>query len=348
MSPESTNSPTVLQELKGLLPERKAQIAWLVLAGVFVWFYWSSLETLLEAWYKTEDYQHGFVVPIFSIALLWLRRDMIPKSLGRGHLWGLAFFVLWAVMRWTAVYFNYGSLPELSMLPFFAGVALFVGGWQGLNWAWPSIFFLFFMIPLPGAVQGLASEQLQRIATYISTFVIQTLGIAAVAQGNVIQLAERPLEVARACSGLRMMMLFFALCIGAAFVTKRPLWEKLTIIASAAPIAVLSNVIRIVLTAIAYEAGSRWPSVIDLEQYGSMIHDWAGYLMMPIGLLLLLAETTLMSKLMVEPVDQAVVIGSGAVGRRAATETRKTVPVADERRPADAGATQRLLQRRRR
>ena len=37
------------------------------------------------------------------------------------------------------------------------------------------------MIPLPAAVQGLASEQLQDVATRISTFVIQTLGIAAAA-----------------------------------------------------------------------------------------------------------------------------------------------------------------------
>ena len=47
-----------------------------------------------------------------------------------------------------------------------------------------------------------------------------------------------------------MMMMFFAMCIGAAFVVKKPLWEKLLIVASAAPIAVLGNVARIVVTAV--------------------------------------------------------------------------------------------------
>ena len=327
MQTEPEKTPGVKEELKRLLPETKVQVAWLVLAGVFVWFYWSSFHDLLRAWMTSEDYQHGFIVPVFAVALLWIRRDMVPQLGGSGSWWGLPLFGVWAVMRWTAVYFNYGSLPELSMLPFFAGTALFVGGWQGLLWAWPAIIFLFFMIPLPGAVQGMASEQLQAIATRLSTFIIQTCGIAAISQGNVIQLTERPLEVARACSGLRMMMLFFALCIGAAFVTRRPLWEKLVMIASAAPIAVAANVARIVLTAIVYEIATFWPSMIDLDTAAELIHEWAGYVMMPIGLLLLLAEMTLLSKLMIKPVEHAIVVN----------------PM-----PGEHGTTERVFQRRRR
>jgi exosortase len=282
-----------------------------VLIVVAVFFFWSQISRLVGAWSHSEDYQHGFVVPFFAIALLWMRRDMIAKpSDSGGNAWGLVFFFLWATLRWVAIYFNYETLPELSILPFLAGVALFVGGYQGLLWAWPSIFFLFFMIPLPGAVQGLASEKLQSGATYLSTYVIQTIGIPAVSQGNVIQLTDRPLEVARACSGLRMMMLFFALCIGAAFVTKRPLWEKLLIIASAAPIAVASNVVRIVLTGVLYEVASQWPDLVNIDTAAEMIHTWAGYLMMPVGLLLLLLETTILGKLMVEPMEKALVVGS--------------------------------------
>ncbi len=155
---------------------------------------------MVRTW-KQEDYQHGFFVPLFSLFLLWFRRDMIPQSLGRGSLWGLPFFGLWALMRGAAIYYNYGTLPELSMLPFFVGVALFAGGWQGLRWAWPAILFLVFMLPLPGAVQDFSREQLQLLATKSSEYVIQTLGIPAIAEGNVIQLSEHTLEVARPVVG---------------------------------------------------------------------------------------------------------------------------------------------------
>jgi len=288
-------------ELRQFLPGPKVLMAWLVLAIVCVWFNWTSLRYLVRVWWTQEDYQHGFVVPLFALFLLWHRRGMIRPFTDKGSYWGLAFFALWAVMRWTAIYFNYGSLPEMSLLPFFAGVALFVGGRQGLRWSWPAILFLFFMIPLPGAVQNLASQQLQALATRMSVFMIQTFGIPAYAQGNVIQLSDRPLEVARACSGLRMMTLFFAICIGAAFVVRKPLWERIVMILSAPPIAVISNVARIVATATLCEIARHWPNLISAEAADKFMHDTAGLLMMPFGLLLLWFEMYLISKLLIAP-----------------------------------------------
>ncbi len=325
--------PTVGAELKRLLPGPAVQVAWLVLTAVFVWFHWGSIHRLLVTWSTNEDYGHGFFVPLFSLFLLWSRRDMMANYAGRGSWWGLVFFGLWALMRCGAVYFNYGSLPEMSLVPFFAGVALFVGGWQALAWAWPAVVFLVFMIPLPGTVQGFFSEQLQSISTRLSVYIIQTLGIPAVAQGNVIQLTEHPLEVAQACSGLRMLMLFFAICIGGAFVIRKPLWEKLLIVASSAPIAVMANVARIVATAILFEVARHWPSLIDLDTSAKQIHDWTGLLVqMPAGLILLLLEIALLSKLLVEPASTRPL----AMGR---------VMAADQ---TTQGAVERALGRRRR
>jgi exosortase len=322
---EKTSLPW-MEELKRLIPERRVQLAWLVLAVVFAWFYWRSLGKLTRIWWGQEDYQHGFIVPIFALFLLWHRRDMLREFSGRGSLWGLPLFGAWAAIRWTAVYYNYDTLPEISIIPFFLAVTVFVGGWQGLRWAWPSILFLFFMLPLPGAVQGLASQKLQSVATRISIYVIQTLGIPAITQGNVIQLtAERQLNVAEACSGLRMMMLFFAICVGAAFIVRKPLWERLLMVASAPPIAVLSNVSRIVLTAVFYQIGIQWPSVIDLDTAGEIIHDWAGYLMMPIGLLLLLAEMTLLAKLLIAPPEHSVLAGEMLAGGEATAATHQVL-----------------------
>lgn len=310
METKSVTDRTWKEDLRRLLPGPKTLAAWGVLAVVFVWFYWSSIRKLLNTWSTQEDYQHGFIVPIFCVFLLWYRRDMIVPFAGRWSWWGLPFLALWAAMRWAAVFFNFGSLPEMSMLPFFAGLTLFVGGWQAIRWAWPSIVFLAFMFPLPGELQGLVSQQLQGVAARLSVYVIQTIGIPAVAQGHVIQLTEKPLDVAQACSGLRMLTLFFALCIGAAFVVRKPLWEKLLIIVSAAPIAVAANVLRIVLTAVLFELARLWPSVVAPETAEHFMHDLAGYLMMPIGLLLLWVEMTLLAKLLIEPSrERPLVVG---------------------------------------
>ncbi len=240
-------------------------------------------------------------MPLFALFLLWLRRDMMPRGATRGNLWGLPLFVLWALTRCTAEYFQYGSLPEMSMLFFFAGVAVFVGGWQGLKWAWPSVVFLVFMLPLPGFIENFSREWLQMIATILSVFVIQTVGIPATSEGVVIQLPDKALQVAEACSGLRMMMLFAAICVGAAFIVRRPLWEKLVMVASAAPIAIAANVVRIVLTGVLCELARQWPAMINVETAENFMHDMAGLLMMPVGLAMLLAEMTLISKLLISP-----------------------------------------------
>jgi len=305
MNTERKTERTWQEDLRQMTPKPESLVAMACLVIAFAWFNWSSFAMFRRVW-SQPDYQHGPLVPLFSLFLLWIRRDMIIPFTGRGSWWGMAFLALWAWMRLAAVYFNFQSLPEMSMLPFIAGLALFVGGWQTLRWAWPAIMFLVFMLPLPGDVQQLLSIQLQGIATRISVFAIQAFGIPSVAVGNVIHLTDdHTLEVAQACSGLRMMMMFFALCIGAAFVIKKPLWEKLLIIASAAPIAILSNAARIVVTAVCLEAARHWPSLVDSTSIEKTIHDIAGWAIeMPCGMLLLWVELMLLSKLLIPPLEE--------------------------------------------
>jgi len=200
-------------------------------------------------------------------------------------------------------YFGYAPLARLSILPCLAGVTLIIGGWRALRWAWPSIAFLVFMIPLPGALASALRQPLQTLGTHMSVFVIQTLGIPAIAQGNVIVLTEGELGVVEACSGLRMLMLFFAICIGAALVMRCELWEKFLVAISAVPIAVVSNMTRITVTAVLYEMARKWPNVMSTETAEWVFHDMAGFLMMPLAMLLLWGEMVLLSKLFFEPVS---------------------------------------------
>jgi exosortase len=197
-------------------------------------------------------------------------------------------------MRWASIYFHYVLLDAVSLLPCLAGVTLLLGGWRVLRWAWPAILFLVFMIPLPGGLAGLLSHPLQRVATITSTYLLQTIGVPAVAQGNVIWLTSGNIGVVEACSGLRMLILFIAICVGASFLIQRPLWEKGFVICSALGIGVVTNIIRITVTGILYEtAGSELAEMV--------FHDLAGWLMMPLATGILGLELLLLSKLLVAP-----------------------------------------------
>ena len=71
------------------------------------------------------------------------------------------------------------------------------------------------------------------------------MGVAAFRQGNLISVPGADLNIADACSGLRMLTIFLALAVAMVFLVERPWWDKLIILLSAVPIALIVNIIRI-------------------------------------------------------------------------------------------------------
>lgn len=289
---EQTESHTTNDSAPALMlamPSRGVLFGSAALIVVFLWSYFSSIAHLAHRWNNEADYTHGFLVPFVSLFLLWHRRSMMPVTALSGNWWGVLFLLISACMRFASIWGGYALLDPLSLLPCLAGVVLLLGGGKAFRWAWPSIAFLFFMIPLPGAVAGMLKNPLQRVATDVSTFLLQSFGIPAISRGNVIWLSHGKIGVVEACSGLRMLTLFFAFTIAAALVVRRPLWEKIFVAMSAIVIAIIANVIRITATAIIHE-------YFDAEIADVVFHDLAGWLMMPLAMVLLILELICLSK----------------------------------------------------
>ncbi|EAQ81554.1 membrane protein, putative [Blastopirellula marina DSM 3645] len=274
---------------------------------ILVWSYVGSILMLSERWLTEPDYSHGFVVPLFSIYLLWRRRDLLRQTstiTWSAVLTGCGLILAAGVMRWIGIYQQFDLLEPASLIPCLMGAFLIIGGWSWGKWSWPAVCFLVFMIPLPGFISGLLSQPLQRIGTIVSTFSLQTLGIPAIARGNVIYLTEARIGVVEACSGLRMLNVFFAITIAASFILNRPNWEKAVLILSAPLIGVVTNVMRITITGVAHEFFSR-------ELADHLFHDLAGLLMMPIAVALLVLEAWLLKSLWLEGKAGRVNLGLG-------------------------------------
>lgn len=269
--------------------------AWLffgLLGLALVWSYWPTLELMVDRWARETQYSHGFLVPVFAAAVLWSRRNLLTGVVPSTSWWGLPVLAVGVVCRLLGGSMDIEPLDAFSLLPTLFGLVLLVGGGRVLRWAWPGLAFLAFMLPLPFSVETALAQPLRRLATVASTYALQTLGLPALAEGNIIILDTYRLGVIDACNGLGMLMTFFALATAMALVAPAPLADRLVLVASAIPIALISNVVRITATGVAYY----WFGAAVAQ---TVLHDLAGWLMMPLALLLLWLELRLLARLFV-------------------------------------------------
>jgi exosortase len=260
-----------------------------VLAAAYV----PVLRDLAGLWEANPQYSHGYLVPVFAVGLLWLRRDQLKSDRLRPSIWGLPLIAAGLALRHLGGYLDIDFLEQLSLIGCLPGVVIAIGGYEALRWSWPSLAFLLFMLPMPYRLEVALQGPLQRIGTLASTFVMQTIGLPAISTGNVIDVNGEQINVAEACSGLSMLTIFFALSTAVAMLSRRPLVERLFVVASALPIAILANVFRITLVGSLYFVGVREATV-------ELVHDWAALYMMPLALGLLWMECAYLSRLIVE------------------------------------------------
>ncbi len=259
-----------------------------LLVGVGFAFHQGVIDTV-RVWATQADYSHGFLVPFVAAYLLYLRRHQFPPLVEWPEPWGLAPLVAGAAISTFAGTYNYAKEfgQGIGLILALTGVVLIVLGRPGLRWAWPGLAFLVFMVKMPDRIEILFAFKLRQIATQASNFLLQMLGYSSYIGGpggTVISIGEVHIGVAWACSGLSMLLTFVAM--GAAFallMTKRPTSDRLLVFASSIPIAIISNILRITATALVYIAADNkdnfWKWLGD-----KIVHDLAGWLMMPLAL----------------------------------------------------------------
>jgi exosortase len=295
-------SPVAPQVEVGIFdPSQRTSLVILVgLIGLLVAAYWDML-TLTSAAWSDDLYSHGWIIPLFSVGLLWLRWQPFQTSVPAMERWvGLGILAIGLSVRLFAAKYTVLPIDRLSFIPSMFGAFMLVGGFHAVRWAWPALSFLVFMFPLPTALEVNVLNRLQRMATISSTFVLQTLGVAAFRTGNLISIPGmgQPLNVAEACAGLRMATIFGALAVAMVFIIDRPWWDKLVILLSAIPIALIVNIVRITVTAVL----TMWVGQ-DNYAVGKICHDYAGYvIMMPLALALLWLELQILERVTI-PVD---------------------------------------------
>lgn len=266
--------------------------------------YAPNFYSLGEQWFNEPNYTHGFLVIPIALVILWQRKDELEFAKLRPML--LGWVVVAGVLGARYWFFerNESWAENATVLPLLGGLALAFGGWPLLRWALPALGFLIFMLPLPPSINIYLAGPLQTLATLGSTTLLQAFGLPVLAEGNIIFIGASKLEVAQACNGLSMLVSFVTLVTATTLIMARdrPIWERVVLLLSTVPIALISNIIRIAATAWAYQ-------LLGEQRGQKLAHDISGWAMMPIALVLIWIELKLMSWLIVEEnVDGKLII----------------------------------------
>ncbi len=267
--------------------------------------YWNTIVGTADAW-SSPMYSHGYLIPAFAAFLLYLRREPFGEVTSTERWWGAGLIIAATLMRVTGTYMVQFTLDRLTMLICFMGVFIMAGGFRTIRWAGPAIGFLAFMFPLPRILVDNILRPMQTVATMSSVYALQTFGLDVYRDGNRIELERQAMNVVDQCSGLRMLTIFIALAVAIVMISNhRPWWERIVILLSSIPIALLVNCIRITLTGLLYSLN------VNENIANQIFHDFAGLIMMPLALGFLFLEMQILSRLVIEDKSAPSSLGVG-------------------------------------
>lgn len=276
-----------------------------IIAGLFLYLFRAEWPYLIDRWLNDRSWSHGFLIPLFSLYLLDQRKRTLLNLEARPNYLGLPLLI--AVV---AFYFlngvsasRYGYLQQLAIIPALAAIVLLLGGWRYFKYTWLPIAYLVFAMPVPRRYYVMATMPLRKLAATVAGALLNLVsGVEASVRGVVIEVVyngqpmDPPLNVAEACSGMRLLMAFVALGVAMAYLHERPLWQRLMLLAATVPIAVLCNIIRVTTTGFIHV-------LIHPRYTQGIYHDALGVAMLPLAFLLYGGLAWFMESLFVEEED---------------------------------------------
>lgn len=263
---------------------------WLiVLAGLSLLYVPSFIDLLTGIW-SSQEQAHG---PIVLGVSLWLLYRQWPEMLGRsaGRPTSAAG---WPILAFGLLLYILGRSQDIlifeigSLIWVLAAIGLIFRGTAAVKAQWFALFFMLFMIPLPGAVVDAVTMPMKLAVSNVAEHVLYWAGYPIARSGVILQIGQYKLLVADACAGLHTLFTLEALGLLYLKLTHSESALRNTLLAILiVPISFAANVIRVmVLTLITFHYG-------DAAGQGFM-HGFAGMVLFASALLIILGVDLLL------------------------------------------------------
>jgi exosortase len=259
-------------------------IKMLIIGGLFCYLFRNEIESIVHRWLTDSSWSHGFLIPLFSLYFINQHKKEILELQTRPNYLGLLLLICGILFYpFNMIHLRYGYLQPIGMIATLGAIVLFLGGWCLIRYTWLPIAFLVFAVPLPQRYYVSLTMPMRKLAATVATALLNLVPqMEAAVSGVVIdviykgQRLEPALNVAEACSGMRLLMAFLALGVAMAYLHYRPIWQRIILLASTIPIAILCNIVRVTVTGFIYV-------LIHPKYTQGVYHDMLGLAMLPLA-----------------------------------------------------------------
>ncbi|MHC4431125.1 MAG: exosortase/archaeosortase family protein [Planctomycetota bacterium] len=255
-----------------------------IIGVLFVVLFRSEIHDIVRRWVTDSSWSHGFLIPLFSLYFIDQRKQQILNLLARPNYLGLLLLICCIVFYpFNIVHLQYGYLRPMTMIATLGAVVLLLGGWRLVKYTWLPSGYRVFAVPVPHRDDNSLADPMRRWAATIASGLLNLVpDLEASANGKIIdvfyrgQPLEPALDVAEACSGMRLLLAFMALGVAMAYLHERRVWQRLVLVVSTVPIAILCNIVRVTVTGFIY-------ILIHPKYAQGIYHDMLGMAMLPLA-----------------------------------------------------------------
>jgi len=250
----------------------------IAISGIlFVLLFHQELSRLVSSWRNANE-SHGMLIPAFSLYFVYQERDYLRKTVGKPSYLGLLLIFLSLACYVWSIIGKIGYPRPIMMISALGGVVLLLGGWPIVRRVWLPVAFLVFAIKLPAGLHESITIPMRMWASAVASVILDFLpGVSSQSAGVLITGFHNgqkfDLNVAEACSGMRLLRTFVALGVAMAYMEYRPVVHRITLLASTVPIAIFCNMVRVLLTGVIH-------IFIGPEYAQGMMHTLFGLIML--------------------------------------------------------------------
>lgn len=255
---------------------------WLILLAGIVFLYVPSFIDLFLGIWSTDEQAHGPIVLGISLWLLYRKWPEMEKFAGTPSATG------WPTLLIGLLLFVFGRSQDIlifeigSLIWIIAACILLMTGPAALKAQWFSLFFMLFMIPLPGSVVDALTMPMKMAVSFAAEHVLYAAGYPIARSGVILHIGQYKLLVADACAGLHTLFTLEALgLLYLNLVRHNSLFRNVSLALLIVPISFTANVIRVmVLTLITFYFGD--------EAGQGFLHGFAGMVLFVTALMMII------------------------------------------------------------